>query len=115
MTADLDALRAALPSGLVALDFDGTLAPISPLPGDARPLDGAGPLLRDVRATGATLAVVTGRTVASLLQVSGFGVSASGRGPVAGQAGLTVPDPQSLMPLLRQILPVPAPAANPLI
>jgi trehalose 6-phosphate phosphatase len=266
LTADLDALRAALPSGLVALDFDGTLAPVSPLPGDARPLDGAGLLLRDLRATGATLAVVTGRTIASLLRVSGFdaipgiviygthgaerwqagqlrapapppglaelraslpgllasiepdlwledkglslviharltpdpdrfleilrapvgeaaaaaglgvrpgkevleicipgldkgaalvelldgdpaaacyagddlgdlpaigavnawagrtgrpaltvGVSASGRGPVAGQAGLTVPDPQGLMSLLRQLLPVPAPTANPLI
>jgi trehalose 6-phosphate phosphatase len=73
VTADLDALRAALPSGLVALDFDGTLAPISPRPGDARPLDGTGQLLRDVRTAGATLAVVTGRTVASLLRVSGFG------------------------------------------
>ena len=30
-------------------------------------------VLRDVRATGATLAVVTGRSVASLLRVSGFG------------------------------------------
>ena len=73
MTADLAALRAALPSALVALDFDGTLAPISPLPRDARPLGGVDQLLRDVRATGATLAVVTGRTVASLLQVSHFG------------------------------------------
>jgi trehalose 6-phosphate phosphatase len=73
VTADLAALRAALPSALVALDFDGTLAPISPLPRDARPLGGVDQLLRDVRATGATLAVVTGRTVASLLQVSHFG------------------------------------------
>ena len=73
MTADLAALRAALPSGLVALDFDGTLAPISALPRDARPLGGVDQLLRDVRATGATLAVVTGRTVASLLRVSHFG------------------------------------------
>jgi trehalose 6-phosphate phosphatase len=73
VTADLAALRAALPSGLVALDFDGTLAPISPLPRDARPLGGVDQLLRDVRATGATLAVVTGRTVASLLRVSHFG------------------------------------------
>ena len=69
---DLAALRGALSSGLVALDFDGTLAPISPLPRDARPLGGVGQLLREVRATGATLAVVTGRTVASLLRVSGF-------------------------------------------
>jgi trehalose 6-phosphate phosphatase len=73
VTADLAALRAALPSALVALDFDGTLAPISPLPRDARPLGGVDQLLRDVRATGATLAVVTGRTVASLLQVGHFG------------------------------------------
>ncbi len=68
-----DLLRAALPSGLVALDFDGTLAPISPRPGDARPLAGVHQLLRAVRATGATVAVITGRSVASLLRVSGFG------------------------------------------
>jgi trehalose 6-phosphate phosphatase len=71
---DLHRLRAALSSALVALDFDGTLAPISPHPDDARPLAGALQILRDVRAAGATLAVVTGRTVASLLRVSGFGV-----------------------------------------
>ena len=70
---DLHPLRAALSSALVALDFDGTLAPISPHPDDARPLAGALQILCDVRATGATLAVVTGRTVASLLRVSGFG------------------------------------------
>ena len=69
-----DPLRAALSSGLVALDFDGTLAPISPRPDDARPLAGVDQILRAVRATGATLAVVTGRSVASLLRVSGFGV-----------------------------------------
>jgi trehalose 6-phosphate phosphatase len=70
---DLHPLRAALPSALVALDFDGTLAPISPHPADARPLAGVHQVLRDVRATGATLAVVTGRSVASLLRVSSFG------------------------------------------
>jgi trehalose 6-phosphate phosphatase len=68
----MDLLRAALPAGLVALDFDGTLAPISPRPGDARPLAGVHQILRAVRATGATLAVITGRSVASLLRVSGF-------------------------------------------
>jgi trehalose 6-phosphate phosphatase len=70
---DLHPLRAALSSALVALDFDGTLAPISPHPDDAHPLAGALQILCDVRTTGATLAVVTGRTVASLLRVSGFG------------------------------------------
>jgi trehalose 6-phosphate phosphatase len=64
------------PLSLVALDFDGTLAPISPHPEDARPVPGAGQVLRDVRATGATLAVVTGRSVSSLLRVSGFGAIA---------------------------------------
>jgi hypothetical protein len=66
-------LRAALSSALVALDFDGTLAPIS------------------------TLTV---------------GVSSRRSGPVAEQADVTVPGPQGLMSLLRQILPEPAdPAA----
>jgi trehalose 6-phosphate phosphatase len=69
---DLSPLRAALSSALVALDFDGTLAPISPHPADARPLPGVHQLLRDLRATGAALAIVTGRSVASLLRVSGF-------------------------------------------
>jgi trehalose 6-phosphate phosphatase len=69
---DLSALRAALPSALVALDFDGTLAPISPHPEDARPVAGAAQILRDLRATGATVAIVTGRSVAPLLRLSGF-------------------------------------------
>ena len=133
---DLHPLRAALSSALVALDFDGTLAPISPHPDDARPLAGALQILSDVRATGATLAVVTGRTVASLLRVSGFGAVPGivvygthgaerwQRGelrtppvpagldelrPIAEQADVTVPDPQGLMSLLRQILRPAAP------
>jgi len=65
-------LQAALPSVLVALDFDGTLTPISPHPDDTRPLPGTHQILQDLGATGATLAVVTGRTVASLLSASGF-------------------------------------------
>ena len=68
----LHPLRAELSSALVALDFDGTLAPISPHPDDARPLAGVHQVLCDVRATGAALALVTGRSVASLLRVSGF-------------------------------------------
>ena len=108
---DLDPLRAALPSGLVALDFDGTLAPISPRPGDARPLAGAGQLLRDVRAAGATLAVITGRTVASLLRVSGFdavpGVVIYGtHGAQRWQAGqLRAPAPPAGLEELRASLP----------
>jgi trehalose 6-phosphate phosphatase len=70
--ADLSLLRAALPSALVALDFDGTLAPISPYPSDARPVAGVRQILRDLLAEGAIVAVITGRNVASLLSVSGF-------------------------------------------
>jgi trehalose 6-phosphate phosphatase len=69
---DRRALRAVLPSALVALDFDGTLAPISPHPEDARPVAGVRQLLDDVRATGAALAIVTGRSVDTLLRISGF-------------------------------------------
>ena len=63
----------ALSAGsLVALDFDGTLALISPHPEDARPVPGADRVLRAIRATGAALAVVSGRSVESLLRISGF-------------------------------------------
>jgi len=72
VSTDPSPLRVALSAALVALDFDGTLAPISPHPDDARPLPGVLQVLHDVRATGAALAVVTGRSVASLLRVSGF-------------------------------------------
>jgi trehalose 6-phosphate phosphatase len=70
---DLDPLRRAIASALVALDFDGTLAPISPHPDDAQLAVGVLPLLRDLRAAGAAVAVVTGRSVESLLRVSGLG------------------------------------------
>jgi trehalose 6-phosphate phosphatase len=111
MTIDVDPLRAALSSGLVALDFDGTLAPISPRPGDARPLGGVDEVLRDVRATGATLAIVTGRSVASLLRVSRFGaipgiVIYGTHGAERWQAGkLRAPAPPAGLEELRVSLP----------
>jgi len=104
-------LRAALPSALVALDFDGTLAPISPHPDDARPVAGARQILHDVRATGATVAVVTGRSVASLMRVSGFaavpGIVLYGtHGAERWQAGeLRTPAPPAGLHELRLTLP----------
>jgi trehalose 6-phosphate phosphatase len=62
-----------LPRALIALDFDGTLAEISPRPQDAQPLRGAPMLLGQIRAAGARVAVITGRTTSSLLEVSGLG------------------------------------------
>jgi trehalose 6-phosphate phosphatase len=111
LLTDLNRLRAALPSALVALDFDGTLAPISPHPDDARPLAGVPRVLCDVRATGATLAVVTGRTVASLLRVTGFGaipgiVIYGTHGVERWQAGeLRAPVPPAGLQELRLSLP----------
>jgi trehalose-6-phosphatase len=54
-----------LPRALIALDFDGTLAEISPRPQDAQPLRGAPMLLGQIRAAGARVAVITGRTTSS--------------------------------------------------
>jgi trehalose 6-phosphate phosphatase len=111
LLTDLKPLRAALSRALVALDFDGTLAPISLHPGDARPLPGVLPLLHDVRATGATLAVVTGRSVASLLRVSRFGsvpgiVIYGTHGAERWQAGeLRTPAPPPGLHELRLSLP----------
>jgi trehalose 6-phosphate phosphatase len=111
LLTDLKPLRAALSRALVALDFDGTLAAISPHPGDARPLAGVHQLLRDMRATGATLAVITGRSVASLLRVSGFGtvpgiVIYGTHGAERWQAGeLRTPAPPPGLDELRLSLP----------
>jgi trehalose 6-phosphate phosphatase len=111
LLTDLKPLRAALSRALVALDFDGTLAPIALHPGDARPLPGVFQLLRDVRATGATLAVVTGRSVASLLRVSSFGavpgiVIYGTHGAERWQAGeLRTPAPPAGLNELRLSLP----------
>lgn len=101
----------ALSSALVALDFDGTLAPISPHPEDARPGTGVLQILRDLAATGATLAVVTGRSVASLLRVSGFGaipgiVIYGTHGVERWRAGeLRIPTPPAGLLELRRSLP----------
>jgi trehalose 6-phosphate phosphatase len=111
LLTDLTPLRAALSCALVALDFDGTLAPVSPHPDDARPLPGVHQILRAVRAAGATLAVVTGRSVASLLRVSGFatvpGIVIYGtHGAERWQAGeLRTPAPPPGLHELRLSLP----------
>jgi trehalose 6-phosphate phosphatase len=111
LLTDLKPLRAALSRALVALDFDGTLAPIALHPGDGRPLPGVHQILRDVRVTGATLAVVTGRSVASLLRVSSFGtvpgiVIYGTHGAERWQAGeLRTPAPPAGLRELRLSLP----------
>lgn len=76
MSALEDAVRrlAAVPRLLVALDFDGVLAPIVPAPGDARPLPRAVAAIEALAALpGTTVALLSGRGLDDLAAVSGFG------------------------------------------
>jgi trehalose-phosphatase len=62
---------AALPQVLVALDFDGVLAPIVGDPDAARPLPAVGPVLqRLAAASGVRLALVSGRTLGDLRRLA---------------------------------------------
>jgi len=58
---------------LVALDFDGTLAPIVPDPMDARAHPGAPAALRRLSGRIGTLAVITGRPAAVAVELGGLG------------------------------------------
>ena len=68
----LAAIAARLPGALIALDFDGTLAPIVADPG-GRP-SGAGGARHPDRAgrAGAQVAIVTGRDAATVLELGGL-------------------------------------------
>lgn len=73
MLADELARLARAPHLLVALDFDGVLAPIVPVPSDARPLPGSAAAIRALAALpGTSVALVSGRGLADLAEVSGF-------------------------------------------
>lgn len=74
---DLHAAVLALahtPHLLVALDFDGVLAPIVSVPSDARPLPESAAALEELAALpDTTVAMLSGRGRADLAAVSGFG------------------------------------------
>jgi trehalose 6-phosphate phosphatase len=73
---DVEELVAALaplvPRSLIALDFDGTLAPIVPNPAESRPAQGAVAALRSLAGRGAKIAVVTGRDALTVLALGGL-------------------------------------------
>jgi trehalose 6-phosphate phosphatase len=75
--SDLDeAVRviARVPVLLVALDFDGVLAPIVDVPSDARPLPTSAAAIGSLATLpDTTVALVSGRGLADLAAVSGFG------------------------------------------
>jgi trehalose 6-phosphate phosphatase len=65
---------AVAPELLVALDFDGTLAPIVEVPADARALPAALEAIHGLAALpGTTVVLVSGRALADLAAVSGLG------------------------------------------
>jgi trehalose 6-phosphate phosphatase len=68
----LAAILADPAHAVVAVDFDGTLAPIVTLPEDARPAHGALEALTALAQKVAAVAVVTGRPVGDLIAIAGF-------------------------------------------
>jgi trehalose 6-phosphate phosphatase len=70
--AGLDTLNRAPETGLIASDFDGTLAPIVQEPGAARPQSGAIDVLVRLAATVGTVAVITGRPAAAAVEAGGL-------------------------------------------
>ncbi|HJQ00381.1 MAG TPA: trehalose-phosphatase [Jatrophihabitans sp.] len=70
---DPDRLRpiaANLVGALIALDFDGTLAPIVPDPTTSRPVPGVVATLHELAEAGARIAIVTGRNAETVLALS---------------------------------------------
>lgn len=65
-------IRDSICSALIALDFDGTLAPIVADPQTSRLCDGAGEVLGALAAAGARIAIVTGREAATAVRLSGL-------------------------------------------
>lgn len=87
------ALRADPAGTLVALDFDGTLAPLVADPQDSRLLPGVADVLVSLGRAGVQLALITGRAPGTVLELSGLGdLDGLGRLRVAGLYGLQVLD-----------------------
>jgi trehalose 6-phosphate phosphatase len=70
--AGLAALLTSPERALVALDYDGTLAPIVSRPMDAVPAAGAVDVLVEISDRVGTLAIVSGRKVPDVLELSGL-------------------------------------------
>jgi trehalose 6-phosphate phosphatase len=66
------AIRADLGRALIALDFDGTLAPIVADPADSRPAAGATDALVALAQAGAQIAVITGRDAQTVVGLGGL-------------------------------------------
>jgi trehalose 6-phosphate phosphatase len=112
LVADVvQALRGELPRALIALDFDGTLAPIVADPAASRAEPGVIEALAVLAHAGAQLAVITGRDAHTAAELGGFdavpGLVIEGLyGAESWQAGqLTAPAEPAEIGLLRAQLP----------
>jgi trehalose 6-phosphate phosphatase len=87
--AGLAALLAEPARSVVALDYDGTLAPIVDRPEDARPVPGTLDVLARLARSVGAVAIITGRPAGQVVQLAGFG-NAPGLAAlqVLGQYGL---------------------------
>jgi trehalose 6-phosphate phosphatase len=113
------ALRARLPQVLVAVDFDGTLAPIVADPTRSQPVSGAIAALADLARHGAAVAVITGRDAETAVRLGGLDRVPGIR--VAGLYGIetwydgrlsTVDEPPELNALRERLPAVVAAAAT---
>jgi trehalose 6-phosphate phosphatase len=104
-------LRAVLPNLLVAVDFDGTLAPLVPDPQQSRPVAGAVDALADLTAAGARVAVITGRDARTVLRLGQLekvpGLVVAGLYGLENwhDGALETPDTPDAMHAVRQRLP----------
>src|SRR6266566_2663880 len=116
--AGWEALRAQPERGLVALDYDGVLAPIVAEPSEAWPAPGAVEVLRRLAERVGTLAVVTGRPARVVVELGGLdrvpGLTVEGQyGAERWEAGrLTSPPEPSAVSAARARLPAVLAAAG---
>ncbi|MCM3886397.1 trehalose-phosphatase [Frankia sp. R82] len=114
--AGLAALLTAPQRALVALDYDGTLSPIVARPADAVPAPGAVEALLAISRLVGTVAVITGRPVAAVLELTRLEkLSDLGEFVILGQYGLqrwdsrsrkiTSPEPLPGVAIVRAALP----------
>ena len=107
----LAALRADAARALVALDYDGTLAPVVADPADAVPAPGALPALSVLSRRVGRLALITGRPADVVVALSGLGelpglVVLGQYGLQRWEAGtLTSPDEAPGLAALRRLVP----------
>lgn len=110
-TALVATMREHLAGALIAVDFDGTLAPIVPDPADSRPVAGAIDVLSTLSGAGAHVVVITGRDAATVVRLGGLDAVPGLR--VAGLYGLETwhdgnlvrPDQPESIRSLRERLP----------